>query len=85
MVATPEPNHIEQAVNAELLRFTGGGDYCQRDDFTGDALASSLASLGTYRAQIADLHEAGNTAAVDEVRAILALQRVGDEVGDALA
>ena len=39
VLVLPEPNHIEQQVNAHLLRFTGGGDWMPRDKFNRDTFA----------------------------------------------
>lgn len=71
VIAMPEPNHIEQLVNANLLRFTGGGEWVKRDDFTSETLSSFLSNLHRYRERMSDLREAGNSATVAEIRAFL--------------
>ncbi len=64
VLALPEPNNHEQAINAHFLAASGGGDWLAWHDFSAAALGRFLTRAGDFRQRIDRGWLVGNTAAV---------------------
>jgi len=72
----PEPNHMEQALNAHFLRDSKGGDCVRRSRFTSQAIEAFLARLEVWKGNIEHAPRNGNEEIVNEIRSMMNGRRV---------